>query len=294
MAIGRRLRFEILRRDGHTCRYCGAKAPDVALEVDHVIPTALGGSDEPNNLVAACQDCNQGKASIQPDSPIIEDVAEDALRWSKAMAQASVLMGLEREFLNADVEHFKTSWDAYTRSVERTEHVPAVPDPVTDPLQLAWRELGWSFSVLRNHCRPVSFVDGVLTVQVQKGYLTEVRPKLSTKGFASWVAEYLGAPMIGHEVVKGFDGSVPFPPSSSKRVWYEQLPVPKDDGWEDTLNRFLTNGIPLVELERLIGVTMSKQTVLAGEKWRYFCGCAWRALTDLQESARRIIESEGA
>ncbi|MEJ7724319.1 MAG: hypothetical protein WKF64_08445 [Ilumatobacteraceae bacterium] len=35
--ISRRLRFEILRRDGHTCRYCGARAPDVPLTVDHVI-----------------------------------------------------------------------------------------------------------------------------------------------------------------------------------------------------------------------------------------------------------------
>jgi 5-methylcytosine-specific restriction endonuclease McrA len=32
--IPRRLRFEILRRDGHTCRYCGAQAPDVPLTVD--------------------------------------------------------------------------------------------------------------------------------------------------------------------------------------------------------------------------------------------------------------------
>jgi 5-methylcytosine-specific restriction endonuclease McrA len=30
--VSRRLRLEVLRRDGHTCRYCGAQAPDVKLE----------------------------------------------------------------------------------------------------------------------------------------------------------------------------------------------------------------------------------------------------------------------
>lgn len=77
MAVSRRLRFEILRRDGHTCRYCGAKAPEAALTVDHVIPVALGGGDEPNNLVAACSDCNSGKSSVPADAAVVEDVDED-------------------------------------------------------------------------------------------------------------------------------------------------------------------------------------------------------------------------
>lgn len=58
MAVSKRLRYEILRRDNHTCRYCGATAPDVKLTVDHVVPVALGGSDVPTNLVAACDACN--------------------------------------------------------------------------------------------------------------------------------------------------------------------------------------------------------------------------------------------
>jgi hypothetical protein len=64
MAISKRRRFEILRRDGFTCRYCGRSAPDVVLQIDHVTPRALGGSDHPSNLAAACEDCNQGKAAV--------------------------------------------------------------------------------------------------------------------------------------------------------------------------------------------------------------------------------------
>lgn len=54
MAVSKRTRYEVLRRDNHTCRYCGGSAPDVRLTVDHVLPVTLGGSDDPSNLVAAC------------------------------------------------------------------------------------------------------------------------------------------------------------------------------------------------------------------------------------------------
>jgi hypothetical protein len=59
-----RLRFAILARDQFTCRYCGRKAPDVELHVDHITPLSRGGSDEPDNLGAACSECNAGKASL--------------------------------------------------------------------------------------------------------------------------------------------------------------------------------------------------------------------------------------
>lgn len=88
MAVSKRLRYEILRRDNHQCRYCGGAAPDVALTVDHVIPVALGGSDQPDNLVTACQDCNAGKSASSPDAPFVADVARDALRWARAMETA--------------------------------------------------------------------------------------------------------------------------------------------------------------------------------------------------------------
>ncbi len=89
MPVSRRLRYEVLRRDNHACRYCGASAPDVPLTVDHVIPIALGGTDDPSNLVTACQPCNAGKSASSPDAPIVDDVAADALRWSKAMTRAA-------------------------------------------------------------------------------------------------------------------------------------------------------------------------------------------------------------
>ena len=87
--IPKRTRFEVLRRDSYTCRYCGAQAPDVPLTVDHVVPVALGGGDEPSNLVTACRDCNYGKASTSPDEHTVADVDADAQRWAEALNRAA-------------------------------------------------------------------------------------------------------------------------------------------------------------------------------------------------------------
>lgn len=76
MAISKRLRFEILRRDGFKCRYC--HGAEVLLTVDHVTPISLGGTDHPSNLVACCDDCNTGKAStIARVTPLASQVEED-------------------------------------------------------------------------------------------------------------------------------------------------------------------------------------------------------------------------
>lgn len=56
------LRFAVLERDGFRCRYCGKSADDGAvLHVDHIHPRVHDGSDELENLVTACFDCNLGK-----------------------------------------------------------------------------------------------------------------------------------------------------------------------------------------------------------------------------------------
>lgn len=97
MAVSKRLRYEILRRDNHACRYCGATAPSVTLTVDHVVPVALGGKDDPTNLVTACADCNSGKSSASADSSLVADVAQDAVRWAAAIKQATANAAADRE-----------------------------------------------------------------------------------------------------------------------------------------------------------------------------------------------------
>jgi hypothetical protein len=114
VAVSKRLRYEVLRRDDYTCRYCGESAPDVKVTVDHVIPKALGGTDDPANLVTACKDCNGGKTSTNPDAPLVADVAQDALRWSRAIAQAAQEILTSGGEVSEAHKQFANAWDGWT------------------------------------------------------------------------------------------------------------------------------------------------------------------------------------
>ena len=188
MPVSRRLRFEILRRDGHTCRYCGAKAPDVTLTVDHVIPTALGGGDEPHNLIAACADCNAGKSSINPDAPLVEDVDAAALLWAKAMERAAAQRQEEAWVAAVRCETFRDSWERWYWG--------------DDPANI------WSLE--------------------------------------------------------------------------------NEDGWKDSIARFMANGLTIDELIAMIPAAMDRHRVR--NRFRYFCGIAWGEISERQELARRLIE----
>ncbi len=61
--IGYAMRFQVLRRDGFTCQYCGRKPPEVKLHIDHVIPWSAGGLNIPDNLRTSCEPCNLGKGT---------------------------------------------------------------------------------------------------------------------------------------------------------------------------------------------------------------------------------------
>lgn len=62
--ISKKTRFEVFKRDGFCCQYCGAHPSDsVMLEIDHIHPVSRGGKNDIDNLVSACLDCNRGKGA---------------------------------------------------------------------------------------------------------------------------------------------------------------------------------------------------------------------------------------
>jgi hypothetical protein len=55
--LGMRKRQAIIERDDHTCQRCGATG--VSLEVHHIVPFAMWGSHDPENLTSLCFDCHR-------------------------------------------------------------------------------------------------------------------------------------------------------------------------------------------------------------------------------------------
>lgn len=111
-AIPKRVRFEVLRRDNHTCRYC--RSTENPLTVDHVLPVVLGGTDDPSNLVAACVDCNAGKSSSSPSSETVAQVSDDAVRWADAVRKAAIAMLAGDDALKGRLDAIESHWDALT------------------------------------------------------------------------------------------------------------------------------------------------------------------------------------
>lgn len=58
-----KIRREIARRAGNFCSYCRSREEIVGamFTIDHIIPQALGGDDNPDNLCLACWDYNRIK-----------------------------------------------------------------------------------------------------------------------------------------------------------------------------------------------------------------------------------------
>jgi hypothetical protein len=123
MAVSKRLRYEVFRRDNHTCVYCGRSAPDVKLQPDHVVPEALGGRTEPANLVTACEDCNAGKSATPPDAATVESVSDSAVRWAGAMSAAADAALADLTAREETREEFLEKWNSW-KAGDKTMPLP--------------------------------------------------------------------------------------------------------------------------------------------------------------------------
>lgn len=95
-AISKSVRFEVFKRDGFCCAYCGAMPPEVVLEVDHITPVSAGGGNERDNLITSCRDCNRGKGARQLSS-VPQSLEERAAEIEEREAQITALSKMIQE-----------------------------------------------------------------------------------------------------------------------------------------------------------------------------------------------------
>ncbi len=169
MGISPKTRFEVFKRDNFTCRYCGRKTPNVVLEIDHVIPKSQGGTDELENLVTSCWECNRGKGKT-----LVSEVAEVASPHDRAV----LLLELERQLQeyntvkarvrhreNEDIRMLLAYWDELAFGAARKfpsevslrmflRYIPR--EDIMDAMEIAmesqgdWRGVKYLYGILHN------------------------------------------------------------------------------------------------------------------------------------------------
>ena len=71
MAISEQTKQAVLIRDNCRCRSCGF-SDSLTMEIDHVKPRSLGGSDDLDSLQALCSFCNNTKGNVEIEALAIQ------------------------------------------------------------------------------------------------------------------------------------------------------------------------------------------------------------------------------
>jgi hypothetical protein len=115
-AISTRTRFEVFKRDGFRCAYCGITPVDAVLHVDHIVPVANGGTNDPANLTTSCQPCNGGKSAVPLDHIALAPTSQrSAAELREQMEQVRAFLAAQQELIAAKravSDEVAAAWEA--------------------------------------------------------------------------------------------------------------------------------------------------------------------------------------
>ncbi|MEL0080430.1 MAG: HNH endonuclease [bacterium] len=108
-------RYNIFKRDKSQCQYCGQSLPKSELTIDHVVPRALGGKTEWENVVCACSKCNRKKGcktlaasnmklKIKPVKPTWELLSNLYIKTTTYKEWRPFLSFIEASYWNVELE----------------------------------------------------------------------------------------------------------------------------------------------------------------------------------------------
>lgn len=104
-SLSKKIRFEVFKRDSFKCQYCGSKAPDVLLEVDHIKPVSMGGTNDLLNLITSCFDCNRGKSNRElSDNALLEKQRDQLEALQERKEQIEMMFNWQKGLLELDSE----------------------------------------------------------------------------------------------------------------------------------------------------------------------------------------------
>lgn len=115
-AISKKTRFEVFKRDSFTCQYCGKSAPDVILEIDHIIPVSNDGDHDIFNFLTACEECNRGKGKRQlDDDTVVQKQRKQLDIINSKREQLKLIAQWKKELRNYDDKELEEAEKFYSQ-----------------------------------------------------------------------------------------------------------------------------------------------------------------------------------
>lgn len=123
-SLSQKTRFEVFKRDGFCCIYCGSHPPSAILHIDHIIAVVNGGTNDLDNLVTACQRCNQGKGARELDNApqALDDRAEEIKEKESQLAAYRALMTEKKARIEHDVNSIVEIYESFNEGYTLDDH----------------------------------------------------------------------------------------------------------------------------------------------------------------------------
>ena len=114
-----KLRKRVIEEEGE-CRVCGDTRD---LEVDHIVPTSRGGSDERENLQVLCRDHNalKGAATLLEFESLLQQLEEERSKAANGWLERH-LSAMEKQRLREEM--FERLDKEYQEGLELTPYRP--------------------------------------------------------------------------------------------------------------------------------------------------------------------------
>lgn len=148
-SLSPKTRFDVFKRDGFVCQYCGKTPPSTILEVDHIVPVAAGGDNKESNLLTSCIDCNRGKSdgSLKEIPPSLASQIADRKERSAQIAEYNKFLLEQRERDEETIRELGYYW--HDKFMEQKRNWVFAPDRAN------------SIRIFLKHLAPVEIMDAM-------------------------------------------------------------------------------------------------------------------------------------
>ena len=172
--LSKSVRFAVFARDGFTCRYCGRGPEDVQLVVDHITPVCQDGSNNPENLITSCHDCNAGKGgkTIAQAAPTESDRLRILQEYQEqnALHKAALESLRKRKEIKQHICNYFCEWIGATEMKKATlTTLESMVEQFGPDLVFEWIQIAIDRVGRRNEISVIKYICGI-----RRNYLKEL------------------------------------------------------------------------------------------------------------------------